>query len=125
MPSGKLQLAYTNSQDVHLTGNPQITFFKSVFKRHTNFAIESIDQTIIGDLNYGKKFSVNLKKIGDLLHQIYIVIDTNSSSSLGSGCTFLNWVNNTAHSLIDKVQFLIGGNVIDQHDGVWLDIMSE
>ena len=125
MPSGKLQLAFTNNQDIHLTGNPQITFFKAVFKRHTNFSIESVEQIPFGDLNYSKRFKVSLKKIGDLVHQIYLVIKTNSTSTLGGNSTYINWVNNTAHSLIEKVSIQIGENVIDEHDGVFLDILSE
>ena len=125
MPAGKQQLVYTNNQDIHLTGNPQITFFKAVFKRHTNFAIESIDQSVIGDPNYGKRFQVILSRQGDLLHQIYLVIDTKGTSTLGNNSTFINWVNNTAHTLIESVSFSIGETIIDQHDGVWLDIQSE
>ena len=125
MPSSVMTLIERKSEhDVHLTGNPQITFFKAVFKRHTKFLIESIEHIPTGDLSYGGRFFTNLKRNGDLINQIYLVFELNSTSSKGNS-TYFNWVNNTAHSLIKEVSISIGEETIDSHDGVFLDILSE
>lgn len=74
MPGGIIQIATYGSQDIFLTGTPQITFFKVVYRRHTNFAIESIAQQFIGDTNFGSEVSSVIDKIGDLMHKTYIEI---------------------------------------------------
>jgi ABC-type multidrug transport system fused ATPase/permease subunit len=62
-------------QDIFLTGNPNVTYFKSVFKRHTNFSMESIQQVFSGDLNFGKRINSTIKRTGDLISGITIEID--------------------------------------------------
>src|SRR5579863_2394186 len=74
MPGGIIQIATYGSQDIYLTGTPQITFFKVVYRRHTNFAIESIAQCFIGDTNFGTESSIVFDKIGDLMHKSYLEI---------------------------------------------------
>src|ERR1044071_8235175 len=74
MPGGIIQIATYGSQDIYLTGTPQITFFKIVYRRHTNFAIESIPQQFIGNVNFGSDMSVVVDKIGDLMHKTYLEI---------------------------------------------------
>ena len=75
MPGGIIQIAVYGSQDLFLTGTPQITFFKLVYRRHTNFAIEQIQQQFIGITNFGYEMSVVLDKIGDLAHKTYLEIE--------------------------------------------------
>ena len=70
-----MQLVAYGAQDIYLTGNPQITFFKVVYRRYTNFAIEAIEQTVNGNAQFGKKFSVTIARNGDLLSRIYLEID--------------------------------------------------
>ncbi len=75
MPGGIIQMAVYGSQDIYLTGTPQITFFKIVYRRHTNFAIESIPQHFIGITNFGREMSSVIEKVGDLMHKVYLEID--------------------------------------------------
>src|SRR6056300_888482 len=75
MGGGLLQLVAYGAQDVYLTGNPQITFFKVVYRRHTNFAIESIQQTFNGISNYGSQISVTVSRNGDLINRAYLQVN--------------------------------------------------
>ena len=70
-----MQLVAYGAQDIYLTGNPQITFFKVVYRRHTNFAMESIEQTFNGAAEMGNKFSCTIARNGDLLSQVYLEMD--------------------------------------------------
>ena len=72
MGGGLMQLVAYGAQDVYLTGNPQITFFKVVYRRHTNFAVEAIEQTFNGSPDFGKKASVQITRNGDLITKMYL-----------------------------------------------------
>ena len=75
MSGGLMQLVAYGAQDVYLTGNPQITFFKMVYKRHTNFAVEAIEQIVNGDFAFGNNLSSTIAKNGDLITKMYIKCD--------------------------------------------------
>ena len=75
MGGGLMQLVAYGAQDIYLTGNPQITFFKVVYRRHTNFAVEAIEQTFNGSATLGSKFSCTISRNGDLLNRIYLECD--------------------------------------------------
>ena len=90
MAGGLLQLVAYGAQDVYLTGNPQITFFKVVYRRHTNFAIESIEQTFNGTSNIGSRVSVLVTRNGDLINRIYFKGKiTNKPGSGSSSCALV------------------------------------
>ena len=72
MGGGLMQLVAYGAQDIYLTGNPQITFFKVVYRRHTNFAVESIEQTYNGSAASGSKISVTVSRNGDLLSAVWL-----------------------------------------------------
>ena len=84
MGGGLMQLVAYGAQDIYLTGNPQITFFKVVYRRHTNFAMESIEQTFNGAAKMGQKFSCTIARNGDLLSQVYLEMDVKLTSTLDS-----------------------------------------
>jgi hypothetical protein len=115
MGGGLMQLVAYGAQDIYLTGNPQITFFKVVYRRHTNFAVESIEQTFNGSAELGKKFSCTISRNGDLLHRVYLEMVT--AGEANSGTTQLDGFN-----LIDYVELEIGGQCIDKHYGQWMGI---
>ena len=115
MAGGLLQLVAYGSQDIHLTGNPQITFFKVVYRRHTNFAVEAIEQTINGSVRSGNpKVSVTIVRNGDLLHKTYIALK-NISGAKG----------NVGFDAIDYIEVEVGGQVIDKHYGQWMKIWCD
>ena len=72
MGGGLMQLVAYGAQDIYLTGNPQITFFKVVYRRHTNFAMESIEQTFNGTANFGNKVTCTISRNGDLVHRMWL-----------------------------------------------------
>jgi hypothetical protein len=106
------QLVAYGAQDVYLTGNPQITFFKTVYRRYTNFAIESIQQTINGSVGYGNKVSTQISRNGDLITDI--VIEFVLTKAAGTSGTFY-----PAEDLLQDVELEIGGQRIDKHYNDW------
>lgn len=129
MPGGLLQLAAYGTQDLFLTGNPQMSFFIAVYKRHTNFAIESINQKFASDPGFGKKTHCIIDRIGDLITEIFVEIKIPSlidlEKEIGGTDQVVGWVNNLGYSLIDFVDIEIGGTVIDRQYGIWMGIWYE
>ena len=125
---GLMQLVAYGAQDVYLTGNPQITFFKVIYRRHTNFAMESIENPFNGAPNFGKKVTCTIQRNGDLIHRIYLQatlpqVQLNAATD-GSGGQF-RWLNWVGENLINYVELEIGGQRIDKHYGDWLHIWNE
>lgn len=124
MGGGLMQLVAYGAQDVYLTGNPQITFFKVVYRRHTNFSMESIEQTFNGTADFGKRVTCTVSRNGDLIHRVYLQVTLPSVESTTSSAYF-RWVNYIGHVLIKQVDVEIGGQRIDRHYGDWLTIWNE
>ena len=116
MGGGLLQLVAYGAQDVYLTGNPQITFFKVVYRRHTNFAIESIEQTFNGNPGYGNRVTCQISRNGDLIHRMYLAVKQSGTSD---GCGYFGL------RLIDYVELEIGGQKIDKQYSHWMYIWNE
>jgi hypothetical protein len=91
-----------------------------VYRRHTNFAIEAIEQTFNGSVNFGNKVSCTVSRNGDLIHKVYLQVDLPAIAG-----TNARWVDNVGHVLIDEVNVEIGGQQIDKHYGDWLNIWNE
>ena len=118
-----IQLKAIGSQDNFLTGNPEISFFRKVYKRHTNFAIESseiVSRMLSSNGSYNIKFDV--LRYGDLLSNLILEIKLPKISTTSG--TYLNWTNNTAHAYIKECKINIG-ETIDKHNSLWLDIWNE
>ena len=128
MGGGLMQLVAYGAQDIYLTGNPQITFFKVVYRRHTNFSIEAIQQTFDGgtaNLYEGGRKNLLISRNGDLIHKIWLECKLTYETALISPSTYVNWTNNTGHALIEECSLEIGGQEIDKHTSHWLDIYNE
>jgi hypothetical protein len=123
MGGGILQLSAYGSQDTHLTGNPQITYFKSVYYRYTNFSMESVENTFDTDPGFGRKVTATISRTGDLIHKMYIVVDIPALTDPG-GNDHVGWTNKLGHALIKNVDVTIGGEVVDKHNSEWLEIWS-
>jgi len=124
MAGGLMQLVAYGAQDIYLTGNAQITFFKVVYRRHTNFSMESIEQTFSGAADFGKKVSATISRNGDLIHRVYLQVTLPQVATAASGAAF-RWVNWLGHVLVKNVEVEIGGQKIDKHYGDWLHIYNE
>ena len=125
-----MQLVAYGSQDIYLTGKPQITFFKAVYRRYTNFAVESIQQDVQASPLFGSQVVVNIARNGDLLKRLWIEYSpfdilsglNNTTGLLGyQGYTV---AANLGHALIDYIDLQIGGQLIDRHYGKWLTIWN-
>jgi hypothetical protein len=127
MGGGLMQLVAYGAQDVYLTGNPNITFFKVVYRRHTNFSIETIEQTLGGNPDFGRKSTVTVLRNGDLATKIALRVRLNSVSQTRTAqqCMSVAWVRRLGHALLDNVECEIGGSKIDKQYGHWLDIWYE
>ena len=127
MPGGALmQLVAFGAQDVYLTGDPKVTFFQSSYKRHTNFAMETIQQTVAGNSNPGGLVSVTLARSGDLVGDMFVVLQPTPTSSAqlttNNVVADMNWVAERAFS---SVELFIGGQSIDKHYQLWFRLYSE
>jgi hypothetical protein len=116
MGGGLMQLVAYGAQDVYLTGNPQITFFKVVYRRHTNFSIESIQQTFNGNATLGQRVTCQISRNGDLVHKLYLQAKVKAGT---------NSVKKVGHKLIEQVEVEIGGQMIDRQYGEWMNIWNE
>jgi len=119
MGGGLLQLVAYGAQDVYLTGNPQITFFKVVYRRHTNFAMEAIQQTFNGLPQYGNTVTCQISRNGDLIHRMYLQVIVPATTS---GAKYVNYLG---PRLINNIIIEIGGQQIDKHYSDWLYIWNE
>ena len=130
MGGGLMQLVAYGAQDVYLSGNPQITFFKVVYRRHTNFAVEPIQQTWNGAPDFGRTVTCNINRNGDLITNMYLVIHLNKKSvntdpTKGAIDPPWGYVNRLGHAIVENVKIEIGGSKIDEHYGDWLNIWYE
>jgi len=126
MGGGIVQLIARGATDINLTGNPQITFFKSVYKRYTNFAIEEVSQSFDGDISNDEfTIQVKLNHSGDLLRKIWLEIDLPETTTNNSDSDFCNWVNGTGYAYIKEASLKIGTQTIDTQYSEWLDIWNE
>jgi len=122
MAGGLLDLANNSSEDVYLTNQPQITFFKVAFRRHTNFAMETIDTAFNNEMTFGSSGTVTFKDQGDLINKMYLKIVLNSVNPEGNNFA---WIRRLGHAIIDNITIDIGGKIVDRLTGTWLDIWYE
>lgn len=128
MGGGLVQLAAYGSQDIYLTTNPHITFFKSVYRRHTNFSMEAITQQIDGSINFGGNITVVISRNGDLLGSIVLQLNLPDPKIYiinPSQYDYVGWIQGVGNYLIKAVNIEIGGQQIDEQYGKWMDIWSE
>ena len=124
MAGGLMQLVAYGAQDVYLTGNPKVTFFQAVYRRHTNFAMENIEQTVNGTAANSGRVSVTVARNGDLVADMYVEMKaaTLASVSDNDGALSNEWV---AERAIKDVELSIGGQRIDKHYQKWWRLYSE
>jgi len=132
MGGGLMQLVAYGAQDVYLTGNPQITYFKVVYRRHTNFSMECIELPL-DSADFNKRNTIQVLRNGDLATRMYLrivlpAVDTTVcpySEDNNVYNTRVAWVKRVGHALINNIELTIGGSQIDKHWGTWMDIWYE
>ena len=120
---GLLQLVALGKQDVFLTGNPQMTWFKMVYRRYTNFAIEAQPMYFDGTPDFGKRITCLVPRRGDLLSQLILEVEL-PALYLTTG-TAVSYVNSIGHVLIQEISIEIGEQEIDRQNGEWMEIWSD
>ena len=150
MGGGLMQLVAYGAQDVYLTGNPQITFWKVTYRRYTNFAMESIEQTFNGQADFGRRVTCTISRNGDLAFRTYLQVtlpeinqsmknnpNVNHVNVGGYGITdptglprfgndvYARWLDFPGEQLISQVEVEIGGQRIDRQYGDWMHIWNQ
>ena len=134
MGGGLMQLVAYGAQDVYLTGNPQITFWKVTYRRYTNFAIESIEQTFNGQADFGRRVQCTISRNGDLAYRTYLQVtlpEINQLMGVGayvagqSQGVYARWLDFPGEQLIAQVEVEIGGQRIDRQYGDWMHIWNQ
>lgn len=136
MGGGLVQLAGYGLQDMYLTYQPTITFFKMVYKRHTNFSCESIQQLFQNKPDFGGRYTCNIAKNGDLMGQIFLcitlpniptLVDTNFINQDINliNTAFTAWTEKIGYAILNSIEFEVGGQVVDKLYGDWLNIWTE
>lgn len=150
---GLIQITSIGYQDIYLIGDPEISLFKSVYKRHTHFSVETIEEKFDSDVDFGNTCTKILPRVGDLLSNIILKLNIGTlnpefyeilKNNEEEHCDEFNdcpcaqciedeykdtiefgWVNSLGHAIIDSVSLEIGGIEIDKQYGEWLEIWSE
>ena len=132
MGGALMQLVAYGAQDVFLTGTPEITFWKVSYRRHTNFAMESIEQTFNGQADFGRRVTCTISRNGDLVYRTYLQVtlpEINQSMVPTSGSNndgvYARWLDFVGEQLIAQVEIEIGGQRIDRQYGDWMHIWNQ
>jgi len=124
-----MQLVAYGAQDVYLTGNPQITFWKVTYRRHTNFAMESIEQTFNGQADFGRRVQCTISRNGDLAYRTYLQVTlpeiNQNDNPTSTGSVFARWLDCPGEQMISMVEVEIGGQRIDRQYGDWMHIWNQ
>ena len=124
MGGGLMQLVSYGAQDIYISGNPQITFWKVLYKRHTNFAMEAIEVTFNGQADFGRRVTAVISRNADLMYRTYIQVTLPQVYLLVPNTRF-RWLNYVGHRLIKQVEIEIGGSRIDRQYGDWMQIWTQ
>ena len=119
-----MQLVSYGAQDIYISGNPQITFWKVLYKRHTNFAMEAIEVTFNGQADFGRRVTAVISRNADLMYRTYIQV-TLPQISLSTPDARFRWLNYVGHRLLKQVEIEIGGSRIDRQYGDWMQIWTQ
>jgi len=129
MGGALMQLVAYGAQDVFLTGTPEITFWKVSYRRHTNFAMESIEQTFSGQADFGRRVTCTISRNGDLCYRTYLQVTlpeiNQSMITTGTDGVYARWLDFIGEQLIAQVEVEIGGQRIDRQYGDWMHIWNQ
>ena len=121
-----MQLVAYGAQDVFLTGTPEITFWKVSYRRHTNFAMESVEQTFSGQADFGRRVTCTISRNGDLAYRTYLQVTLPEiNQAVGSGDVYARWLDFIGEQLIAQVEIEVGGQRIDRQYGDWMHIWNQ
>ena len=129
MAGALMQLVAYGAQDVFLTGTPETTFWKVSYRRHTNFAMESIEQTFSGQADFGRRVTCTISRNGDLCYRTYLQVTlpeiNQSMKASGAEGVYARWLDFIGEQLIAQVEVEIGGQRIDRQYGDWMHVWNQ
>jgi hypothetical protein len=120
---GLMQLVACGAQDEHLTKDPEVTYFKSVWHRYSNFSVESIQQTMVGSQGFGKKLTCSLSRNGDLVTNLMLEVTLPKLTPRKQ--VPVTWIRNVGHYLVRSATVEVGGQVIDTQTGEWMHCWNQ
>ena len=124
-----MQLVAYGAQDVYLTGNPQITFWKVTYRRHTNFSMESIEQTFNGQADFGRRVTCTISRNGDLAYRTYLQVTlpeiNQDMANTNTAGVWARWLDFPGEQMISQVEVEIGGQRIDRQYGDWMHLWNQ
>jgi hypothetical protein len=123
---GSVQMVARGVADVYLTANPTITFWRSVYSRYTNFAIEHSAQCFMGPSGFGQQLCCQIQRNADLIWQVWFAFTLPAiEPDRCKGSTAVYWVNDVGTRIIEEADLTIGGQIIDRQLGIWMYIWNE
>lgn len=131
MPAGEIQLVAYGDENIVLNDKPQITFFKIIYRRYTNFSIETVKNNFLYQTKFGKKYSLELGKLGDLIHKMWLVMELPDIPIIYTFDNVIDkkikfkWAQKVAYALIDYIEVEIGGQTIQKQWGEWMNVLNE
>ena len=135
MAGALMQIVAYGAQDLFLTGTPEITYWKVSYRRHTNFAMESIEQTFQGQADFGRRVSAILSRNGDLAYRTYLQVtlpeinqdmaNSGSTAAVTGNGVYARWLDYIGEQLVSQVEVEIGGQRIDRQYGDWMHIWNQ
>ena len=131
MPAGEIILVAYGEENIVLSENPQITYYKIMYRRYTNFSIETIQTNFLYDAKFGKKYTVEVAKIGDLLNKMWLVLELPEIPAIYDYANNIDkkikfkWTRKLAYAIIDYVEIEIGNQIISRQWGEWFNVLEE
>ena len=129
MAGALMQIVAYGAQDLFLTGTPEITYWKVSYRRHTNFAMESIEQTFQGQADFGRRVSAVLSRNGDLAYRTYLQVTlpeiNQSLNDANNEGVYARWLDYIGEQMVAQVEVEIGGQRIDRQYGDWMHIWNQ
>jgi len=128
MAGALMQIVAYGAQDLFLTGTPEITYWKVSYRRHTNFAMESIEQTFQGQADFGRRVSAVLSRNGDLAYRTYLQVtlpEISQDLAASGKDVYARWLDYIGEQMVAQVEVEIGGQRIDRQYGDWMHIWNQ
>ena len=125
MASGRVQLASTGIQDTYLTGDPQFTYFLKQYKRHTKFALETLDNSVDGYVDFGASLTCFVPRKGDLIHAVHLRIELSNLYSPSQPTANIGYTDSIGNAIVDYIDLVIGGQTIQRITGEYMELYSD
>jgi hypothetical protein len=125
MASGRVQLAAVGIQDNFTVNQPSFTYFQKVYKKHTKFALETIDNPFDGPQSFGSIVNCVVPRRGDLIHAIHLRLDLSNLYSPSFPTSNLGYTDSIGNAIVDWAELLIGGQIVQRITGEYMEMYTD